>query len=139
MKKYQIIYADPPWRYEHPVSNSRKIENQYPTMELEEIKRLSVPAEENSVLFLWATAPKLLEGLEVMKDWGFNYRSCLVWDKQVLGMGYWFRNQHELLLVGIKGKFSPPPPSQRISSILKEKRGAHSHKPDFMKQFIPKK
>lgn len=134
--KYQIIYADPPWRYEYSISNSRKIENQYNTMELEDIKNMKIPADENCVLFLWATAPKLLESLEVMKSWGFNYRTCLVWDKEVIGMGYWFRNQHELLLVGIKGKISPPKPTERISSVLRQKRGKHSSKPKIIKFLI---
>jgi N6-adenosine-specific RNA methylase IME4 len=134
--KYQVIYADPPWRYEHPISDSRKIENQYPTMELDEIKNLRVPSEDNSVLFLWATAPKLQEAMEVLQAWGFNYRTCAIWDKEVIGMGYWFRNQHEILLVGIKGEFSPPEPESRISSILREPRGKHSAKPDFIKYLI---
>lgn len=136
MKKYQVIYADPPWRYEHHISNSRRIENQYPTMALEDIKSLQIPALENSVLFMWATAPKLLESFEVMEAWGFTYRSCLVWDKQVLGMGYWFRNQHEFLLVGVRGKVSPPPAPLRISSVYRESRQTHSVKPAGLKQLI---
>ena len=135
-KKYQIIYADPPWRYEHPISKSREIENQYPTMNLDDIKALKIPAEDNSVLFLWATAPKLEEAIGVMQSWGFKYRSCAVWDKQVIGMGYWFRNQHELLLVGVRGSFSPPPPEKRISSVVRQKRGEHSAKPEGIRQLI---
>lgn len=77
-------------------------------MELEEIKTLSIPSADNAVLFLWATAPKLKEALEVMEAWGFEYRTNAVWDKEIIGMGYWFRGQHELLLVGVKGEFSPP-------------------------------
>ena len=136
--KYQVIYADPAWRYDYSISNSRKIENQYPTMDLNDIKELKVNdiADENCVLFLWATAPKLTEALEVMQSWGFNYRTCLIWDKEVIGMGYWFRNQHELLLVGTKGKISPPNPKERISSIFKEKRGKHSKKPDRIRELI---
>ena len=136
--KYQVIYADPAWRYDYSISNSRKIENQYPTMDLNDIKELKVNdiADENCVLFLWATSPKLTEALEVMQSWGFNYRTCLIWDKEVIGMGYWFRNQHELLLVGTKGKISPPNPKERISSIFKEKRGKHSKKPDRIRELI---
>lgn len=106
---YQVIYADPPWRYDFSKSNSREIENQYPTMTVEEICALDVPSSTNSVLYLWATAPKLREALQVMDAWGFEYKSQMVWDKEILGMGYWFRGQHEILLVGTKGKFSPPP------------------------------
>ena len=135
-KKYQVVYADPPWRYEHSISNSRKIENQYPTMELENIKKLEIPSDENCVLFLWATAPKLTEALEVMQSWGFIYRTCLVWDKEEIGMGYWFRNQHELLLVGIKGNISPPEPKKRISSIFRKRGTGHSIKPYKIRDLI---
>jgi N6-adenosine-specific RNA methylase IME4 len=80
-------------------------------------------------LFLWATAPKLPEAFEVMEAWGFSYKTCSVWDKEKIGMGYWFRGQHELLLVGTKGQVSPPPPQARESSVYRESRGEHSAKP----------
>jgi N6-adenosine-specific RNA methylase IME4 len=139
-KKYQIIYADPPWSYEHPISNSRRIENQYDTMSLDEIKQLPVQliSEKDCVLFMWATAPKLAESIEVLNNWGFSYRTCLVWDKLVLGMGYWFRNQHEILLVGLKGAISPPLPELRISSVYRDKREEHSKKPDKIRALITK-
>ena len=135
-KKYQVIYADPPWRYDFSKSDSRKIENQYPTMGIEEICNMKIPADDNAVLYLWATAPKLEEALMVMKAWGFKYRSQAIWFKEKIGMGYWFRNQHELLLVGVKGKFSPPSASMRIGSVIKEKRGIHSKKPDCVRNHI---
>ena len=137
-KQYQVIYADPAWRYEFSMVKSDSIENHYPTMSLEEIKNLKVGgiAADNCVLFLWATAPKLVEALEVMQSWGFKYRTNLVWDKESIGMGYWFRNQHEILLVGIRGKISPPSQKERISSIFREKRGKHSKKPDMIREYI---
>lgn len=138
MKKYQVIYADPPWRYSFSQSNCRKVENQYFTMELADIKNLPVKemSEKNSVLYLWATAPKLLESLEVMEAWGFEYKSHSVWDKEIIGMGYWWRGRHELLLVGIKGKFSPPNPDKRDPSVYREKRSKHSKKPDYFRDKI---
>ena len=136
MKKYQVIYADPPWRYDFSKSNSRKIENQYPTMSIEEICNLKIPSDDNAVLYLWATAPKLIEALDVIKAWGFTYKTNAVWDKEKIGMGYWFRSQHELLLVATKGKFSPPDASLRISSVLKDKRTKHSKKPSQIRDYI---
>lgn len=133
---FDIIYADPPWQYEHAVSMSREIENQYPTMPLEEIKALAVPAADNAVLYLWATAPKVEEAIGVLNAWRFTYRTCAVWDKKVIGMGYWFRNQHELLLVGVKGKFSPPEAERRSPSVFSQKRGEHSQKPDLFYDLI---
>ena len=105
-------------------------------MTLQEIKDLGCPSKDNAVLYLWATAPKLKESLEVMDDWGFDYRSCAVWDKEAIGMGYWWRGQHELLLVGVKGNFRPPEASLRVSSVLREKRGRHSKKPKAVRELI---
>lgn len=135
-KKYQVIYADPPWRYDFSKSDSRQVENQYPTMSLEEIKALQVPAADNSVLYLWATAPELLESLAVLESWGFCYKTHAIWDKVTMGMGYWFRGQHELLLVGVKGHFSPPEQKLRIPSIIAAKRTNHSAKPDIVRTLI---
>jgi len=142
MKKYQIIYADPPWKYEHPAigSKAKAIENHYPTMLVEDIKKIPIKeiSAENCVLFLWATAPKLKECLEVMGAWGFEYRTCAVWDKKVIGMGYWFRNRHELLLIGKKGVLSPPKPEERVDSIYSEQRGEHSAKPTYFRELLSK-
>ena len=138
---FKTIYADPPWRYDFSKSDSRKIENQYPTMSLEEICAMKIPTDTNAVLYLWATAPKLEEALSVMKAWGFQYKSHAIWDKVKIGMGYWFRGQHEILLVGTKGKFSPPPQTLRTSSVFRYKRGRHSEKPcqirDYISQWFP--
>jgi len=81
---YNVIYADPPWKYDFSETTTREIENQYSTMSLDEIKAIPIPADENSVLFLWATAPKLLEAIEVMQAWGYQYKSNAVWDRKSL-------------------------------------------------------
>ncbi len=133
---FDVIYADPPWRYDFAESSNRKIENHYTTMQTSDIAKMKVPSKENCVLFMWATAPKLLEALDVMKGWGFTYKTHAIWDKEKIGMGYWFRGQHELLMVGVKGKVSPPQASIRISSIIKEQRSKHSRKPDCVAEYI---
>ena len=137
-KKYNIIYADPPWQYDHSVSSSREIENQYPTMTLAEICDLPVIniAEKDCTLFIWGTAPKLEECMAVINAWGFSYRTCAVWDKVNIGMGYYWRSQHELLLVATKGSIPSPLPGLRISSIYQEKRGKHSQKPTHYHEII---
>lgn len=127
--RFDLIYCDPPWRYDFSKSDSRKIENQYPTMSMEELYALKIPAAKNCVLYMWATAPKLVEAINLIAAWGFTYKSHAIWDKQIIGMGYWFRSQHELLMVATKGKISPPQPSERISSIFSFRRGKHSKKP----------
>lgn len=135
-KKYQIIYADPPWRYDFTKDNADAIENHYPTMDNQQICNMNIPSDDNAILYLWATAPKLLEALDVMKSWGFQYKTNMVWDKDWIGMGYWFRGQHELLLVGVKGKMSPPEQTLRISSVYKERRTNHSKKPAGIRNLI---
>lgn len=138
--QYPVIYADPPWRYEHPPmgSSSRSIENHYPTMTVDEICALPVAevAADDSVLLLWATAPKLWECCEVMAAWGFTYRTCLVWVKDKIGMGYWARNRHELLLVGCRGGMSPPLPENRFDSVIDAPRRGHSAKPEKVYEII---
>lgn len=135
-EKYDIIYADPPWRYDFVQSDNRAIENQYPTMNVDEICALKIPSADDCILYLWATAPKLLEAIDVIKAWGFEYKTHAIWDKGKIGMGYWFRGQHELLMVGTKGNVSPPEQSKRISSIMQYVRGKHSKKPDEIRNLI---
>ena len=126
-----VVYADPPWRYEHMISDSRKIENQYPTMATTEIAELDPAPAEDAVLFLWVTSPKLPEGLQIMEAWGFTYRTSMVWVKPQIGMGYYVRGQHELLLIGALGSLPTPAPNARPSSVIDERRTEHSKKPDL--------
>lgn len=133
---YDLIVADPPWKYDFEEAGNREIENQYPTATVEEICTHAPISSKNAILFLWATAPKLEEALKVMAAWGFSYRTCAIWDKQKIGMGYWFRVQHELLLVGVKGKPGATPESERRASIFSEPRGKHSVKPEAVYDWI---
>ena len=135
LSKFTILLADPPWEYDFSKSKSRKIENQYDTETLARLKSIKIESED-AVLFLWATAPKLREALEVMQAWGFEYKTHAIWNKQIMGMGYWFRGQHELFLIGTKGNVAPPPESERISSIISEKRTEHSKKPEIFYSII---
>ena len=133
---YDLVYADPPWRYDFQATGNRDIENHYPTMEIDSIKELDVPAADESVCYMWATNPKLKEGIETLEAWGFEYKTNAVWDKRIMGQGYWFRGQHELLLVGTRGGYSPPQPGDRRTSVFEQKRGRHSSKPKSVKSHI---
>lgn len=143
--KYAVIYADPPWRYEHPPigASNRSIENQYPTMTLEDICALPVETllNDNAILFLWATAPKLAECLQVIEAWGFVYRTCMVWVKDKIGMGYHARNKHEILLIAKRGQLAPPEPVNRPASVVESPRQKHSAKPaefyDLIERMYP--
>lgn len=132
----ELLLADPPWQYDFVETESREVENQYTTATVDQIINHAAepwfpPLAEDCVLFLWATAPKLREAIAVVEGWGFEYRTHAVWDKGKIGMGYWFRGQHELLLVGTRGEPSPPEPELRVSSVFREDRSSrHSEKPN---------
>ena len=129
---YPIVYVDPPWRYEYSPTDNREIENHYPTMTLEEICLLPVAeiATPDSVLFLWTTSPKLAESMQVIEAWGYAYKTCMVWDKERMGMGYYARQQHELLLIATRGAVPVPDPSNRPPSVIRVRRdNEHSTKP----------
>ena len=137
--RYAVVLADPPWRYEHPpMSGSRAVETHYPTMDLAAIKALPVGEllADDAVLFLWTTSPKLAESIEVLPAWGFGYRTCAVWVKASVGMGYYFRQRHELLLVGARGKMAPPAPADRRDSVFEAPRTKHSEKPAAVHEWI---
>ena len=137
---YPVILADPPWRYEHVKTENRAIENHYPTMSLDEIKALDVAAlaTDDAVLYLWTTSPKLSESLEVLEAWGFRYRTCMVWVKSRIGMGYWARQRHELLLIAVKGAPPTPEPANRPDSVIDAPTTKHSAKPVEAYEIIEK-
>lgn len=138
-KVYGVLYADPPWRFE-PYSREtgmdRAADNHYPTMPLDAIKALKVPAAPDAVLFLWATAPMLVEALDVMRAWRFTYKSQFVWVKHKAGTGYWARNRHELLLIGTRGDIPAPSPEKRYNSVIEARAGRHSAKPFVLHEMI---
>ena len=133
--RYDLIYADPPWRYEFSKTDSRVIENQYPTMALEDICAMPVAgiAINNAVLFMWATVPKLEEAMRVINAWGFSYRTAIVWDKVRMGQGIYTRQQVELLLIAIKGEMYSPESEYAKdfrSLVTIERSNKHSEKPE---------
>lgn len=133
---YNVIYADPPWMYKFSETYSRSIPVHYCDMSLQDICELEVPSADNSILFLWATNPKLEEALQVVKAWGYEYKTNRVWVKDKIGLGYWVRGQHELLLIATKGNVSTPVPMVRRSSVLEAPRTQHSAKPHEVYEMI---
>ena len=131
-----MIYADPPWQYEGSKTNSRAIENQYPTLTLGEICEFDIPAADDCVLFLWAPSPKLAEALSVVTAWGFPHRTCMVWVKDKIGMGFYARQRHELLLIATRGSLPVPEPANRPDSVVEAPRLGHSTKPDRFYELI---
>lgn len=147
-KKYKIIYADPPWAYrdkrdKHPrLSGGASVH--YNTMEQVDIKNLPIHniRDENCILFMWATFPNLQEALDVIKAWGFTYKTLgFSWiktnkndGKPFFGIGYYTKSNCEVCLLAVKGKVEIK--SNYVSSVLMEPRGEHSKKPDIARTKI---
>jgi N6-adenosine-specific RNA methylase IME4 len=140
-KKYGVIVADPEWRFEpwsRETGMDRAADNHYPTSGIEAIAERDVPsiAAADCVLFLWATAPMLPQGLRIMDVWGFEYRTHVVWAKDRIGTGYWFRNKHEILLVGVRGVVPAPAMGTQFASVIDAPIGKHSAKPDRFLEMV---
>ena len=142
-KKYKTIYADPPWQFQNrtgKVAPEHKRLMRYETMCLEDIKSLPVAdfADQKSHLYLWVPNALLPEGLEVMKAWGFEYKTNIIWEKvrqdgqpDGRGVGFYFRNVTEILLFGIRGNKNRTLDSARSQvNLIRSAKREHSRKPD---------
>ena len=143
MKKYQIIYADPPWSYRNMGNIQATANSHYNTMKQDDIENLPIDkiAAENCILFLWATFPKIQEALNTIKAWGFEYKTVgFTWIKKnknggnFFGVGWYTKSNAEVCLIGTKGK--SPKISNSISSIVESVREGHSKKPDIVRKKI---
>ena len=137
-KKYKIIYADPPWSYrDKALAGDRGAGCKYDVMNIKDIKKLPVKdlADDDCVLFMWVTMPMLEEAFDLMRAWGFTYKTCaFTWIKQnkkadslFWGMGNWTRANAELCLLGIKGK--PKREDAGVHSVIISHIEEHSKKP----------
>jgi N6-adenosine-specific RNA methylase IME4 len=136
-KKYRVIYADPAWSYNDKQQTDKLggAIKHYNTMTTSEICNLPINyiSEKNAVLFLWVTSPLLPDGMQVMQEWGFKYKSMFIWDKVKHNMGHYNSVRHELLLIGTKGSCVPDNKKLYDSVQAIEKTEKHSQKP---KEFI---
>ena len=139
---YRIIYADPPWAYACQQHNGIEAvsspDNKYPTMDARDIGKIPIRyiCSSNATLFLWATAPLLPDAMEVIRAWGFKYKTGLVWDKCAHNVGWYSSVQHEHLLIAGRGASAPDRPFKLIRSIVSIPRGRHSEKPQYFKDWI---
>lgn len=144
--KYKIIYADPPWTYKVWTAKGghKSASAHYNTMSKEEIKDLPVCniADEDCALFLWVTYPNLPEAFDVMRVWGFKYKTvAFTWiktnkgnGKPFVGLGYWTRANAEICLLATKGK--PKRVNKSVSQVIMSLRREHSRKPDEAREKI---
>jgi len=139
-KKYDVIYADPPWDVSFIKRESRPNQKclPYKTMSLKDIKNLPIQdiSEENSVLFLWTTHKFLPKSFEVMKSWGFKYQRTITWDKQNGFCFFGFHQRTEFLLFGYKGKIKLYKKGKAFPTIVSAKSARHSGKPDIFRRMI---
>ena len=141
--KYRTIYADPPWSYKDKKCNGN-CESHYKTMNIEDICNLPIKniADKDCVLFLWVTYPMLNEGLKLIEEWGFKYKTIgFQWIKQnksgkgfFFGLGRWTRGNSECCLIAVKGK--PKRISNSVSQLVFSPLQEHSKKPDIVREKI---
>ena len=142
-RRFSTIVADPPWQFKNrtgKMAPEHKRLSRYKTLDLQAIKDIpvQVSAEETAHLYLWVPNALLPEGLEVMKAWGFNYKSNIIWYKirkdggpDGRGVGFYFRNVTEILLFGVRGKKARTlQPGRSQTNIISTRKREHSRKPD---------
>ena len=145
---FSTILADPPWQFQNrtgKIAPEHRRLLRYPTMELQEIIDLPVGklAAARSHLYLWVPNALLMEGLQVMKAWGFTYKSNIVWFKvrkdggpDGRGVGFYFRNVTELILFGVRGSMRTLKPGRTQVNMLATRKREHSRKPDEIYDII---
>lgn len=147
-RRFSTILADPPWQFTNrtgKVAPEHKRLNRYSTLSLQDICEIPVhiAAEEQAHLYLWVPNALLPEGIAVMKAWGFNYKTNVIWHKvrkdggpDGRGVGFYFRNTTEIILFGIRGKMRTLAPGRRQVNIIRSMKREHSRKPDEQYEII---
>ena len=133
---YDVIAIDPPWEYsERGGSSSKSFDDDgnrggvdYPTMTVNELKKINIPCKDDSVIYLWTTHAFLRDAFDLLEAWGYTYKATIVWDKVSMGMGRNIRMQVEFCLLATKGK--PMLDGSGERDIITEPRRQHSRKPE---------
>lgn len=142
--KFSVIAIDPPWDYsERGGQNNNGFDADgnrgqvdYPTMSLEEIKKIKLPAKDDCVLYLWTVHAFLKDSFDLLKEWGFKYKATMVWDKEKMGMGRNIRLQCEFCILATRG--NPIIQGSSIRDIMREPRREHSRKPEVFYNVVEK-
>ncbi|MBA7512965.1 hypothetical protein ES705_04974 [subsurface metagenome] len=140
--KYNLLYADPPWKYgDTLVEGYGSVERHYTPMTIQELCDLDIKniVADNAVLFLWVTSPLLEECFSVIKAWGFKYKASFIWDKVKHNWGHYNSVRHEFLLICIKGTFLPQSKELHDSVISIERSKEHSGKPEYFRNEVIEK
>lgn len=134
---YRCIMADPPWPYDNQATRA-STRGHYETPTLEWIKMLPVAdaAADQAHLHLWTTNAFLFAAREVMREWGFEFKSVFVWAKPEMGIGNYWRVSHEFMLLGVRGKARLGFAEHSFRSWMHVSRSAHSRKPDKIRRLV---
>lgn len=142
---YRVIYADPPWRYNDKLAVSKDggregygpAQAHYPEMTLQQVCDLPVKeiVAPNAVLFLWVPVPLLEQSFAVIHAWGFQYKTCYIWDKVKHNMGHYSSVRHEQLMLATRGSCTPDT-TELLDSVVSIRRERHSEKPDWFRRMI---
>ena len=152
-KRYEIIYADPPWKYDNNMNNKSSSilnskgkytwtdgnESHYSTMKLEEMKEIKITSitTENALLFMWASSPHLYDAMQLGVCWGFKWATIgFIWNKESINPGSYTMSSCELCLIFKCGNIPQPRGETNIKQFLSVKRGPHSVKPNEVRKRI---
>jgi N6-adenosine-specific RNA methylase IME4 len=138
-ESYRVFYADPPWSYGNSgLDDYGHAERHYPTMSIDELCQMPVKAmaDDNAVLFMWVTSPLLEECFDVIRAWGFKYKTSFIWDKVKHNFGHYNSVRHELLLVCTRGSCTPDVKTLHDSVQTIERTDKHSEKPEEFRAII---
>jgi N6-adenosine-specific RNA methylase IME4 len=134
---YQVIVIDPPWQYDNRQSDpTHRAASPYEMMSIEDIKKLVIPAAEDSILWLWVTNSFLPDGFHLLEEWGFTYHTTLTWAKDFIGLGDWLAGQTEHCLLATKGNYRVSRYNE--STLLTAPKTHHSEKPDSFYSMVAK-
>ena len=134
---YDVIVIDPPWNYQEDSiydADGFRGTCPYPTMGIEQIKNITLPAKDDCVLWLWTTNKHIFDCREILNEWGFEIKSILTWDKEHIAIGRWLRSQTEHCILAIKGK--PFYNNTKWGTLIREKRTEHSAKPEIFYKMV---
>lgn len=158
MKKYRVVLADPPWEYGNPRAlvgvggrgvpkpewTQVDVSKKYPTLSLDGLRSLSIPAADNALLFMWVTNPFLCDGsgAEVVRAWGFKPKTVITWGKvqsdgtsPSMKTGHWFRSASEHVIFAVRGKVPRPEGFPALPTWFPHARTPHSVKPDTIHKY----
>ena len=137
---YDVIVIDPPWAYDNENYKSgfnpdgRRGTTPYPEMQMSELKNIKIPSSEKCVMWLWVTNSFMKNGFDLLEKWGFEPKTILTWDKQIMGVGWWLRNVTEHCILAVKGK--PVFDNKKWTTLISEKRREHSRKPEIFFKMV---